>query len=207
MASLLRFLFRDPKRAAIVCGILVAVLFGFVSYPHPELNKVVPNWQIGDTALSEADQQALLAARNGASEAVELTEEEFRARGFTYNASRLDTSGSRFLLQHTGADELVAGQVYVAEREIFAAPWWSPHRFIYEAAEAEIDAFGEVVDLTFERNVLGLVGLIVIDGLVGLAYGVVVGAIVSVLRGSNITPSPTRGDSIRHHALTRSSVR
>jgi len=207
MGSLLRFFFRDPKRAAIVCGLLVAVLFGFVSYPRPELSKVVTNWQTDNAALSEADQQALLAARNDASEPVELTEDEFRARGFTYSASRLDTSGSRFVLQHTGADELTGGQVYVAEREIFAAPWWSPHRFIYQAAEAEIDAFDEVVDLTFERNILGLVGLIVIDGLVGLVYGLVVGAIVAVLRGSNITPSPTRGDSIRHHALSRGSIR
>jgi len=198
MGGLLRFIFRSPLRAAIVCGILVAVVFGFVSFPRPELSKSVSQWRLEDVILSDADQQRLLsardAARGGERELIELSEEEFKERNFAFSVSLPDVEGSarRFVIRYTGADDLAGGPVYVAEREILAAPWWSPHRFIYKAAVAEVDAFGEVLKLTYERDVLGLTGLIIFDALVGAAYGLVIGLIVGVIRNTGLAPAPKR---------------
>ncbi|HWC31102.1 MAG TPA: hypothetical protein VG845_13565, partial [Dehalococcoidia bacterium] len=99
-------------------------------------------------------------------------------------------SARRFLIRYAGVDELNGDRVFVADRQVFAAPWWSPHRFIYKAGAAEVHALGEVIDLTFERDVVGLVGLIVFDGLIGAAYGCLIGLIVAVLRGSGLPPLP-----------------
>ena len=210
MGRLLGFIFRSPHRAAIVCGILVAVVFGLASFPQPEVTRPVTDWRIESASLPEDEQQRLLSERAaGDGGLVELSEDEFRARGFPYSVSQLDVEGSRrFVIQHTGADDLAGGPVYLAEREVFAAPWWSPHRFIYKAARAEVDAFEEVLHLTYERDVLGLTGLVILDAMVGAIYGLVVGLLVSVLRGTGLTPTQRRGDSIRHHPMvrTRSSI-
>ena len=66
MATFLRFIFRSPLRAAIVCGMLVAVLFGLASFPRPELSKAVSDWRVEDVILPDADQQRLLSARDAA---------------------------------------------------------------------------------------------------------------------------------------------
>jgi hypothetical protein len=195
---LLGFIFRSPLRAAIVCGLLVAIGFGFASFPNPEVSKSVSDWRLEDVILSDADQQRVLtaseSARGGDGQLVELTEQEFRELDLAYKVSLPDVVGSarRFVIQYAGMDDLDSGRVYVAQREVFAAPWWSPHRFIYKAASAEVDAFREVFDLTFERDVLGLTGLIVFDAFIGAVYGLVVGMIVAVIRNTGLAPAPTR---------------
>ena len=213
MGRLARFVFRSPLRAAIVCGLLVAIVFGFVSFPKPELSKSVSDWRLEDVILSDADQQRLLAAReaarSGDGQLIELTQEEFRNMELAYRVSLPDVEGSarRFVIRYTGMNDLESGRVYVAEREVFAAPWWSPHRFIYKAASAEVDAFREVLDLTFQRDVLGLTGLIVFDALIGAVYGLVVGLIVAVMRNTGLAPAPTQtASSQRRHPSGAGSV-
>ena len=63
---------------------------------------------------------------------------------------------------------------------------WSP-RFAYKAVEAQTGAFGEVVSLTFERDVPGLAGLLLMDANLGTLYGLVIG-LVAVIKGGMEVP-------------------
>jgi hypothetical protein len=211
VGPLFRFIFKTPLRAALACGLLVAVVFGLASYPSPELRRSVSDWRIQDV-LTSPEQQQLLAAYEGAQsngEVVSISEEDFRDRGLAYSLSLPleKDSGRQFLIRHIGMASLSDGRVYVAEREILAAPWWSPHRFVYKAAVAEVDAFGEVLELTFERDVLGLAGLIILDGVIGAIYGVVIGLIVAVVRNSGLAPSPKQTLSSQRRRVSTGPVR
>jgi hypothetical protein len=201
--ALLRLIFASPLRAAIICGLLVAVGFGLVSYPDPELRKTLTGWRLEDAFVSGAEQQrvleALRAAEAGSAEMIRLSETDFKQLGlpFVIGFPLEDDSARRFVIRHVGIRDGSGDPVYVADREVFAAPWWSPHRFIYKAAVAEVRAVGDVIELTFERDVLGLIGLLVFDGLIGALYGLVIGLIVAVVKGVGLPPLP------RHEGLPR----
>jgi hypothetical protein len=207
--ALLRFVFASPLRAAVVCGLLVAVGFGLISYPDPELRKTLTDWRLENAFVTGADEQSVLAelnaAQGGDGDLVTLSESEFRARALRYSIAFPveKDSARRFVIRYAGMEDLAGGPVYVAEREVFAAPWWSPHRFIYQAAAAEVNALGDVLDLTFERDVPGLVGLVLFDGFVGAVYGFIIGLIVSVVRGSGLPLMPEKKASTRGPALSR----
>jgi hypothetical protein len=66
-----------------------------------------------------------------------------------------------------------------------------------------VGAVGDVLELTFERDVPGLVGLMVFDGLVGALYGFVIGLIVAVVRGAGLSQAPSRREPGHGHALSR----
>jgi hypothetical protein len=207
--ALLRFIFASPLRAAIICGLLIAVGFGYITYPDPELRKSVTDWRLQDAFVTGQDAQRVLGVLNasdgGSGEVVRLSEEEFRARGLRYTIGFPveEDSARRFLIRYAGMENLNDERVYLAEREIFAAPWWSPHRFVYKAAAAEVGAISEVLDLTFERDVLGLVGLLLFDGVLGLIYGFVIGLIVAVLRGAGLAQAPAKREALHGPIMSR----
>ena len=186
-----RLLFGNPLRAAIVVGLAVAIGFGIFSLPEPKLIKQASELTTARVLSGEEGEQlsrAFRGASDGAGELTTLTESDFKARGFPFAATfPAEQSGNRFFLRHVGQDQLGDATVYVWEEDLFAAPWWSPHRFAYKALEAETGAFGEVVRLTFERDVLGLTGLLLLDALIGFVYGAVVGLIVAVKK-VNLSP-------------------
>jgi hypothetical protein len=209
--ALLRFIFGSPLRAAIICGALIAVGFGLVSYPDPELRWTVSDWRLEKAFVTGADEQrvlvALTAAQRGEGELERLSEAEFRALGLPYSIGfpAEEDSARRFLIRYAGMEDVDGGRVYMAERQVFAAPWWSPHRFIYKAAAAEVNAVGEVMELTFERDVTGLMGLFIFDGLVGAVYGFIIGLIVAVVRGAGLAQAPSR--SLPAHAQSQPASR
>ncbi len=172
-------LFASPMRAAIVVGLAVAIGFGLFSLPQPEIVKSASDVSAtGILSGEEGEQlsQAYQAAIDGNGELVEVSEDDFKAGDYAYTATfPAEQSGNRFFLRHVGQTALGDPTVYVWEEELFAAPWWSPHRFVYQAVKAETGAFGEVVQLTFERDIPGLIGLLLLDAVVGALYGAVVG--------------------------------
>jgi hypothetical protein len=193
MRALTSLIFATPLRSAIVCGLVIAIAFGYFTHPDDELIKRASDLNITN-ALGGQDgaalKQAYESALDGDGSVVELDEDAFKARAPRYQATFPAEEGDarRFLLRHVGQDALGADTVYVWEETVFAAPWWSPHRFAYKAVEAQTGAFGEVVSLTFERDVPGLVGLLLMDAIVGTLYGLVIGAIVAVVKGGMEVP-------------------
>jgi hypothetical protein len=191
IGAILDLLFASPLRAAVVVGLAVTIAFGLFSLPEPELVKSASELTSARILSGEEGEQlsqAFRAAADGEGELIDLTEEEFNAGAFPFAATfPAEQSGNRFFLRHVAQVTLGSDTVYVWQEDIFAAPWWSPHRFVYNALEAETGAFGEVVRLTFERDVLGLIGLLVFDALIGFVYGAVVGLIVAV-RKINLAP-------------------
>jgi hypothetical protein len=71
----------------------------------------------------------------------------------------------------------------LAKRYGQAGPWWSPQRYLYRAVEAEVDTARDLLVLTFERDLSGLVWLLLLDLSLGALYGSIVSMIVAVLRG------------------------
>jgi hypothetical protein len=208
MSSLFRVLFANPTRAAIVVGLAVAIGFGLFSLPEPKLFKSASEITPARILSGEEGEQLSRAYRNatnGEGELIQLTKEEFEAAGFPFAATfPAEQSGNRFFLRHVAQASLGDNTVYIWEQDLFAAPWWSPHRFVYKAVEAETGAFGQVVRLTFERDVLGLTGLLLFDALLGVVYGAVVGLIVAVRR-FHLTPPPNPDP--RTHSGTRMTPR
>ena len=208
MKVLAGFIFCTPLRAAIVCGLLVAIAFGYFTRPDPELIKRASDLNI-PPVLSGRDgaqlRQAYENATDGNGSLVPLDEDTFKARAPRYQATfpAEEGDGRRFLLRHVGQDTLGDDTVYIWEETVFAAPWWSPHRFAYKAVEAQTGAFGEVVALTFERDVLGLIGLLLMDAIVGTLYGLVIGAIVAVVKGGMEVPGASLKLEPRHAAPSR----
>ena len=191
IGSVLDLLFSSPLRAAIAVGLAVTIAFGLFSLPQPELVKSASELTSARILSGEEGEQlsrAFRAAVDGDGQLIELSEDDFKAGDFPFAATfPAEQSGNRFFLRHVAQATLGSDTVYVWEEDLFAAPWWSPHRFVYKAAEAEIGAFGEVVRLTFERDVAGLVGLLLFDAVIGFVYGAVVGLIVAV-RKVNLSP-------------------
>jgi hypothetical protein len=194
IGAMFDLLFSSPLRAAVVVGLAVTIAFGLFSLPEPELVKSASELTSARILSGEEGEQlsqAFRAAADGEGELIDLTEEEFKAGDFPFAATfPAEQSGNRFFLRHVAQATLGSDTVYVWQEDIFAAPWWSPHRFVYNALEAETGAFGEVVRLTFERDVLGLIALLVFDALIGFVYGAVVGLIVAV-RKLNLSPPST----------------
>ncbi len=208
---MLDLLFASPLRAAIVVGLAVTLAFGLFSLPEPTIVKsaseITPA-RILSGEEGEALSQAYRTAADGDAELIELDEDAFKAGAFAYAATfPAEQSGNRFFLRHVGQATLGSDTVYVWEEHLFAAPWWSPHRFVYKAAQAEIGAFGEVVRLTFERDAFGLAGLLLFDAVLGVIYGAVVGLIVAVRRFSlTPPPKPQRDHRARSIASPRSDM-
>lgn len=85
------------------------------------------------------------------------------------------------------------------ERYAHTGPWWSPQRYAYRAIEAEADAAARILTMTYERDLTGLVWLLLLDIGLGILYGIVIGLIVSVLRTTGLqsrhqgsSPRPSR---------------
>jgi hypothetical protein len=194
IGALLEALFSSPLRAAIIVGLAVAIGVGYFSLPEPKLIKSAA--EVTPARLLSGEEGARLhtafrSARDGNGQLVELSEDEFKAQALPFIATfPAEQSGNRFFLRHVGQAELGSSTVYVWEETLFAAPWWSPHRFVYKALEAETGAFGEVVRLTFERDVGGLIALLIFDAIIGFVYGALVGLIVAV-RKINLSPPAT----------------
>ena len=193
MKAIASFIFATPLRSAIICGLAIAIAFGYFTHPDPELIKRASDLNL-TSVLSGQDgtqlKQAYEAAQDGNGSLIEQDEEAFKVQAPQYRATFPveEGNGRRFLLRHVGQDALGGDTVYVWDETVFAAPWWSPHRFAYKAVEAQTGAFGEVVSLTFERDVPGLAGLLLMDAIVGTLYGAVIGLIVAVIKGGMEVP-------------------
>jgi hypothetical protein len=181
------WLIRNPNRAAILVGILVAVVFGWVSFPREKtIEKTVADFLPENIASSPAVQQelaAVIAAVRSGEEALvaKVSLDDFKALGLaqTYVETAIGSGRDGFVITYAGRD--AEGRVYVAERKVPAAGSIDPSRWLYKAVEAEIDQFGNVLRLTFERDLSALFGLLLMDLIVGAFYGIVVGMILSVL--------------------------
>ena len=86
----------------------------------------------------------------------------------------------------TGGLGPLADAPALLERFAHAGPWWSPQRYVYKAVAAEIDAAGDVLTMTYKRDLDGLVWLLLLDLGLSAIYGIVAGMIVAVLRGAGI---------------------
>ena len=191
IGALLEALFSSPLRAAIVAGLAITIGVGYFALPEPKLIKSAA--EITPARLLSGEEGAQLyaafqSARDGNGQLVELSEDGFKGQALPFVATfPAEQSGNRFFLRHVGQAELGSPTVYVWEETLFAAPWWSPHRFVYKALEAETGAFGEVIRLTFERDAGGLIALLIFDAIIGFVYGTIVGLIVAV-RKINLSP-------------------
>jgi hypothetical protein len=205
MKVILGFIFGTPLRAAIICGIAIAIAFGYFTHPDEELTKLASDLNITNVVSGQDGatlKRAYEEAMDGTGDLVELDEDGFKAQAPGFQATFPAEEGDRrrFLLRHVGQDTIGADTVYVWEETVFAAPWWSPHRFAYKAVEAQTGAFGEVVSLTFERDVPGLAGLLLMDAIIGTLYGAVIGAIVAVIKGGMEVPGAAMNLHPRHAA-------
>jgi len=186
---MLGWMIRHPYTAAILIGIIVTGLFGWASFPREEtIQRTVRDWVPDNFVAAGSARTELLDVLNayntGATEGVsKVSEKDFRdldlAETYAVPAAREDEP--EFRIQYVGRAGGGSGQVYVAERKIPAASSFSPDRWLYRAVEAEADEFGNVLRLTYERDLSGLAGLFVMDAIVGAFYAVVVGMILSVL--------------------------
>ncbi len=205
MKALAGILFATPLRSAIICGLVIAITFGYFTHPDEELIKQASDLNL-NTVLNGSDgaqlKEAYEEALDGNGSLIEHDEDAFEAQAPRFQATfpAEEGDGRRFLLRHVGQDTLGSDTVYVWEETVFAAPWWSPHRFAYKAVEAQTGAFGEVVSLTFERDVPGLAGLLLMDAIIGTLYGAVIGLIVAVIKGGMEVPTAPLHLQGRHAA-------
>jgi hypothetical protein len=184
---MLGWMVRNPYRASILIGFMVAVIFGWVSFPREKtIEKTVTEWLPANIAplgtVREELAASLASFRAGESDAVtSVSDSEFVGLGLpqTY----VDTGGTQgraeFVIGYAGKD--AQGNVYVAERKIPAASSFSPDRWFYKAVDAEVEQFGNVLHLTYERDLSGLAALLLMDVIVGAVYAAIVGMILSVL--------------------------
>jgi hypothetical protein len=197
---------RHPLHSGVIVGLIVALTFGLFSFPSERsIEKQIDDWlpQRATSDPAEINQMitALEEAQAGERSLTRISEDEFRelelARSYASPEGRADGS---FEIRYIGqADESDA--VYLAEREVHAAPWWHPDRLLYRAASHEIDRFGEGLRLTYDRDWDQLGGLLIMDALVGLVYGGIVGLILSVFGAKELdVPGGTRNRKIQAEA-------
>jgi hypothetical protein len=181
------WMLRNPHRAAILAGILVALLFGWASFPrHKTIEKTLADWapqNLVPAGPARNELAGALAAVRGGNQAAAsvVSPDEFKTLQLpaTYVETAPGPGRDDFVITYVGRD--ASGRTYVADRKVAAAAALDPRRWLYRAAEAEVDQFNNILRLTFERDLSGLVALLVMDLIVGAFYGVVVGLILSVL--------------------------
>ncbi len=186
---MLGWMVRNPYRAAIAAGILVALLFGWVSFPTEKtLVRTVDDWlpsyaksldSVAPEALAVLDAVARGEFRD---KTVKVSPQEFSELPLpvAYVYPQLSGDGREFRIQYTGLSA-AGDSVYLAERKVAAASGLDPARWFYKAVEAEADRAGNVLNLTYERDVTGLLALLLLDLVVGGIYGAMVGMILAVL--------------------------
>lgn len=203
---MLAWMLRNPHRAAILAGILVALLFGWASFPREKtIEKTLTDWApqnlVPAGPLRNELAGALAAVRGGNQAAASVVSpDEFKKLQLqaTYVETAPGAGRDDFVITYVGRD--AAGRTYVADRKVPAAAGIDPRRWLYRAAESEIDQFSNILRLTFERDLSGLIGLLLMNLIVGAFYGVVVGLILSVLGMESIDktyrpksiPAPTQ---------------
>jgi hypothetical protein len=143
----------------------------------------VADWRPPGFVTEGPVKDRLLAALQGAGDVVEVPEHEFRELALSASyALPLPTSDGRgFVIRYAGLAGDAAQRVYVAERELYAGPRWSPERLLYAAVDAQVDQVSNVLQLTFERDWQALIGLLLLDFAIGGIYACVVGLILAVL--------------------------
>lgn len=182
-----------PVRAAIIFGLFVAIAFGAISFPvEKRIEKTVDGWlpahASDDPAVIDDLIESLEAARQKDRDLVTVSEERFReldlplAHAFT----EATAGDSAFAIKYVGKESEQSDIVYLAERKVSAGPWWSPDRIMYRAFRAETGQLGNVLRLTFERDLEGLLGLLLLDLLVGGVYGTLAGLIVAVMNSTGL---------------------
>lgn len=204
MGRVLGWTVRHPYRGAVLVGIVVAVVFGWVSFPREKtIEKTIAGWLPENIAPAGRPRTRLLddlaSYREGGGEKlVKVSEQEFRdldlAETYAYPAPA--DNDRDFRIQYIGRPP-ASEKLYVAERTVSSAPWWSPDRWVYRALEAEAESFGDVLRLTYERDLTGLIALLVMDVVVGGLYAAIAGMIFAVLGGEGLDrrqlpkPAPT----------------
>lgn len=197
-------LIRHPIRTAILVGIAFTVIFGVVSFPSEgAIDKTIEDWlpqnntndqQTIDDLIQSLENERATGGQN----LVTLSEDEFRDRRLALALASLDDTGDHFVIRYLGKETEDSQTIYLAERKVAPAPWWSPDRLIYQAAEGKVDRLGSVLTLTFERDLTGLLGLLLIDLTVGAIYGGIVGLILWTLGLRHLEPpaGPGRGAEV-----------
>jgi hypothetical protein len=167
-------------------AIFVALVLGLASYPGQE--RVERRLRDLPVLAPGAQADELLAAARAydlgeASNVVRLSPEEFLERVLPVRFAFAEPGkGDRsFRVRYLGKEAGTGSRVYLAERDVHSTESWSPERWAYKALEAEVQQASSVLRLTFERDVTGLVGLLLLDVLVGAIYGVIFGLILNVL--------------------------
>lgn len=189
MSSLLR----HPVRAAIIFGIIVALVFGAISFPSEKrIEKTVEGWLPASASDDQAVINDLIESLEAAQEEdgglVTVSEDRFReldlplAHAFT----EATDGDSAFAIKYVGKESGLSDTVYLAERKISAGPWWSPDRLMYRTFRAEREQLGNVLRLTFERDLEGLFGLLLLDLLVAGIYGTLAGLIIAVMNTTGL---------------------
>jgi hypothetical protein len=163
------------------------------SYPREETverrvaggqQAAVPSPPARDALIS-----ALRAYEAGnAASVIALSPEEFEAKDLPVRLALAEhKEGDRsFRVRLLGSEGDAVPQTYVTERVVHATESWSPERWAYRAIDAEVQQASNVLRLTFERDLTGLIGLLCLDVLVGAVYGVIFGLIAAVLGTESI---------------------
>lgn len=183
------WLLRRPLHAGIIVGVLVAVAFGLFAFPNEDsVEKSIADWLPEDGVSSEAEINDLIAAledaRAGNRNLERVSVDEFRDLELEQTHAFATPRSDAFAVDYVGRTSEDAGTVYVAEREVYAAPWWHPDRLLYKAADHHIDSFGNGLRLSYERDWDGLGALLIMDAILGILYGGLVGLILAVLGGN-----------------------
>jgi hypothetical protein len=175
-------------RGAILSGIVVAIVFGWVSFPSERtIEKTVEDWLPANAASGAVAEQLRAAAEAAATDTVadvaRVSEREFRDLNLPLTVAypAVPEDERSFSIRYAGRESAGATTLYLAEREVANGPWWSPDRWVYKAFKAQTDEFANVLRLTFERDLTGLFALFLMDVIVGGLYACVVGMILAVL--------------------------
>lgn len=187
-------LIRHPIRTAIIVGIIFTILFGLVSFPSEDtVDRTVKGWlpanNTDDPAVINDLISTLESERDsGGRGLVTLSEDEFRDRDLSVAHASIDDTGDEFVIRYLGKESESSRTIYMAERKVSPAPWWSPDRLLYQAAEGKINTLGDVLTLTFERDLSGLIGILALDLFVGTIYATIAGLILWTLGLRHLEP-------------------
>ncbi len=205
------WLLRHPFRAAVVGGVIVAVVFGAASFPEEEqIQKTLDDWLPEDASDDQAVVAELIsslerAQQDDGAQITRVSEERFREINPSIAHAFTEVEDGDFLIRYLG-QEPDDDTLYLADRKVQAAPWWHPDRFLYKAVDAETSEARNVLELTFERDWQGLLGLLFLDLAVGSVYGVLTGLIVGVLHMTGLEPPAPAGageDIVRQTTFPR----
>ncbi len=187
------WLLRHPLHAGILTGLLTAVIFGIISFPGDgKLNKTVEDW-LPEGAAQDQDEidrliSALEDARATGTGLVEVSESEFRDLDLARShAVPGPGEGGTFEIEYVGQAADDDATVYVASWQVHPAPWWHPDRLLYRAASYHVDRFTNGLTLTYERDWDGLGAVLLLDAIVGVVYGGIIGLIVSLFGTRDLT--------------------